>query len=175
MPALNLVSADGAALFLESREGLPASVAVRAAAENPFWGGCPTVTVEAWKSGTSVLLDRKTFTLRDPWSWCGLSCEDELDCAEVTTLLLGGYAGPVTFLLKDEDGALVGRSQPVTLNSLPDGSAVDEQGGGLGDILNGDSDGKGLLGEIADLVKWGVIGGLLIAVAPRVIDLFDND
>ncbi len=157
-PVATLIGSPDIAVWLRSRAGLPSFITVEIGAPNPFFGGCPTVTVEA-RSGTrtGAVLDSKRFRLTDPlWR-----LDYPYDCRGETTLFLGGHRGPVVVTVKPDGGDLRA-SAPIVYNDLPDGSALDEQDGvidEIGDVIGGASKGT------VSLVKWIAVGAIALAAA----------
>jgi hypothetical protein len=181
--AVTLIGAPDAALWLKSRAGLPTYVEVTAARTNPLFGFCPSVTVELWTvgliSGSAPprRLDSKTFALSDPWDLRELLSPwgTTLDCINTTTLALGGWTGPVVFVMKDgESGVEIGRSPQTPLSSLPVGAADDEQPGWLDPALDAAEEvAEGAL-DVIQLATIGAVVVGLVVFAPTIKTLVEG-
>ena len=185
---LVLVGGRDSAMWLHSRTGLPSYVEVLVARTNPWFGGCPSVTVEMWTTAaTPRKLDTKTFHLVDGWfdGWDDLwSWGSTLDCLNTTTLASNGYTGTVVFVMRDpRSNNELGRSGAFALTTLPTGSAIDEQptfvenaAGTVAQVVRGAAQIAEETG-IPKLLRYAVFGAAAAGVvlfAPRIIDSLDG-
>lgn len=167
MSAMILIQRDRAQLTLRSRGLLSTGVVgLRVRVPNPWFGGCPEVTVSAWDvDGRRV--SSMTVQLRDPW----FAAPSRYDCLADIDLPLGATRGAYRFTVSQGSDVL-GTSGLIGIFDLnPEAPVAEDEFPGFFE-QTGDAFEELFSGTVS-AVRWLTVGALAVGAivyAPPILN-----